>query len=264
MQNKKWIIALVLGLLAGSLHFVYVRDLESKAIGGARISVLAVTQDIRSGEKINTSQLGMRQVPGAYVDDRVVRADKVEEIVGLSASVDLASGQMLQWTDVAERLDVTAGDLAKEIASGKRAVTIPVDRSLAMGGMLRPGHRVDILGTFAKSSGFTAKERVTVTLLQNVKVVATGGALSGNIDDTEKKRFNTVTLSVGLEDAQLLSLASSQGKLSLVLRGRQDLAIVQNVPEADMAEVWANKPSPTHREKNKKQQLPAIERLGPR
>jgi Flp pilus assembly protein CpaB len=99
---------------------------------------------------------------------------------------------------------------------------------------------VDILGTFARDKGLKA-DRVTVTLLQNVTVLATGGSVgagSGGEQKPASPRFATVTLSVGLEEAELLSYASKHGSLSLVLRGYQDLRVVADVPEKGIDDVW--------------------------
>jgi Flp pilus assembly protein CpaB len=47
-----------------------------------------------------------------------------------------------------------------------------------------------------------------------------------------------VTLSVSLEESELLAFASTQAALSLVLRGEGDLEIVRDVPEKSIEDVW--------------------------
>jgi pilus assembly protein CpaB len=199
MKNKKWLIAAVLGLAAGGLHLTYVRGLENETRGGEMIEVLALNAKKNAGQKIEKKDLATRNVPSAYVDSRVIKADQQKEISGLVAAVDLSAGSMIQWSDFASRLDPQADDLAEMVESGKRAITIPVDKALSMGGMLRPGHRVDILGTFSKAGGVVSKDRITVTLLQNVLVIATGSDVSAGDKDSGGGRFTTVTLSVGIE-----------------------------------------------------------------
>ncbi|MCP4677203.1 MAG: Flp pilus assembly protein CpaB [Deltaproteobacteria bacterium] len=261
MKRKKWIVAAVLGLVAGSAHLAYVRGLENEARGGGAVEVLATTKRVAVGQKIVEDVLATRQVPESYVDDRVVRADKASEAIGLVAAVDLESGQMVQWTDFVERADQSTEDLARVVESGQRAITIPVDGALSMGGMLRPGHRVDILGTFSRGEKWTSSERVTVTLLQNVLVLATGRDLQGDEKEGGVGRFTTVTLSASLEEAELLSFATTQGKLSLVLRGRQDLSVVRDVPEKGMSDVWEAERRNALQEKPKRRAEPVIERL---
>jgi pilus assembly protein CpaB len=224
---------------------MYVQRLESSVKGGEAVAVLSVAKAVAAGEPIVKENLATRLVPASYVDSRTVRADRVNEIVDMVTSVGLGDGQVVQWTDFAGRESGEAGDLAELLEPGKRAMTISVDNALSMGGMLRPGHRVDILGTFKQGDSRT--DRVTVTLLQNIKVLATGNRLQGaSSKETGDKpavssrggSFSTVTLSVGLEEAELLSLSSRQGTLSLALRGHQDLEIINGVPEVSTKDIW--------------------------
>jgi Flp pilus assembly protein CpaB len=144
MAKIKWLSALALGLLAAGSHVVYVSRIENKAKGGMEVAIISVATDIGAGDKIARENLATRTIPLSYLDDRTVRADRVEEIIDLVAAVDLEEGQLVQWTDFTDRKGLQASDLADRIEPGQRAMTISVDRSLSMGGMLRPGHRVDI------------------------------------------------------------------------------------------------------------------------
>ncbi|MCP4601997.1 MAG: Flp pilus assembly protein CpaB [Proteobacteria bacterium] len=262
MKNKKLIIAAVFGLVTGILHITYVRGLESETRGGQDVVVLATAAGVRAGEKIEEKALATRRVPTSYVDRRVVRAEDVKEVIGLVFATNVEAGQMIQWSDFTKRIDPYAEDLSEMVESGQRAITIPVDGSLSMGGMLRPGHRVDILGSFSKGDKWAGGRPVTVTLLQNVFVLATGRDFKGDKKEGGTGSFNTVTLSVGLEEAELLCLATTQGKLSLILRGRQDLTVVRDIPEKSMDDVWEAERRNALQEKPRRQRLdPGIERL---
>jgi pilus assembly protein CpaB len=233
--TRRWLAVLGLGLAAGTLHFLYLRSLAAEARGGAPVTVLVAAAPIRAGEPVDEARLGTREVPAGFVDARAVPAERLPDVLGLELAVELEPGVVLAWTDFTERADPSAEDLARLVGPGERAMAIPVDGSLSLGGMLRPGHRVDILGTFQR--GERRGERVTVTLLQNVTVLATGRAVRG-AGVAEEARYRTVTLSVGMEESQLLAFATTQGSLSLVLRGQQDLEIVRDVPEKGMDDVW--------------------------
>lgn len=251
----RWIVALVIGVGAGALHFTYVRSLEAEVRGGQEVEVLVAKERIAVGEPLARGMVATRRMPQAFVDDRDVTASGLSEVEGLTLAVTLQPGHALQWSDFEERPDPAVEDLSALVEPGQRGMAIPVDSSLSMGGMLRPGHRVDVLGTFAKGKTSLRTDKVTVTLLQNVTVLATGkdlGAGSG--------RYSTVTMSVALEEAELLAFASKQGTLSLVLRGDQDLTVVKDVPEKGMEDVWEAE------RRNALQQVPraqkrAIERL---
>jgi pilus assembly protein CpaB len=239
--RRRWLIVAAVGLGAFALHFAYVRALGAEARGGEAVAVLVTTERVGRGALIAEAALATREIPAAYVGGRAVPAARAAEVIGLPATVDVEAQEVLQWTDVAARAgDAEQRDLARLVGSGERAMTIPVDAALAMGGLLKPGHRVDILGTFARDRSLKA-DRVTVTLLQNVTVLATGDSVAGAEDGAAgaaPARYATVTLSVGLEEAELLSYASREGRLSLVLRGYQDLRVVSDVPEKGIDDVW--------------------------
>jgi pilus assembly protein CpaB len=111
-----------------------------------------------------------------------------------------------------------------------RAVTIPVDSSSSFGGLVRPGDRVDVL--------FSARENAVgklVALLQNVLILAVGqnlGAAAGPQGGSPpSSHSNQVTLSVTLEQAQILAYAKERGQLTLTLRNPDDIVITKDMPE---------------------------------
>ena len=95
--------------------------------------------------------------------------------------------------------------------NGMKAVTIRVDEVKGVAGFVLPGDRVDIFLTRSES-----KQQFTDLLLQNIKVLAVGRSA----DDREEKPavVKAVTFEVNPVAAQKLVLASSAGRLSLVLR----------------------------------------------
>jgi pilus assembly protein CpaB len=102
-----------------------------------------------------------------------------------------------------------------------RAVTIDVQEKTAVGLWVRPNDHVDVIGNFRDPENQQLK---TVTLLQNVVVLATGRitANTTHVPDEEKK-FQTVTLLVLPEEAEILTLAQELGTLTLLLRNPDDL-----------------------------------------
>ncbi|MFO8072084.1 MAG: Flp pilus assembly protein CpaB [Polyangia bacterium] len=258
-RNRGWIAALALGLVAGGLHLAYLRALAAEERGGEPVEVLVAAADVSRGEVLAERRVAVQSIPAAFADGRAVPADRVEDVLGLETSIEIEAGQRILWSDFAERPDPKQSDLARLIEPGQRAMAIPVDSSLSMSGMLRPGHRVDILGTFSKQG---RDEKVTVTLLQNVTVLATGSKLRGAEDGQEgRRRYDTATLSVGMEEAELLAFAADHGTLSLVLRGYQDLEVVRDVPEKGQADVWEAERRNALQTRARKAE---IERLAPR
>jgi pilus assembly protein CpaB len=102
-----------------------------------------------------------------------------------------------------------------------RAVTIDVQEKSAVGLWVRPNDHEDVIGSFRDP---TNQELKTVTLLQNVVVLATGRITANTTYVTEdEKKFNTVTLLVLPEEAEILTLGQELGQITLLLRNPDDL-----------------------------------------
>ncbi len=236
-MSRIGIVAVLLAVAAGGAHYWYARELENAVTGGEKQLLLVATRDLNPGEIVKKADLGSRQVPGAFVDERDVLSDRKADIEGTPVQVAVRQGQVLQWTDFEIRSEGENRDLADLVEPGKRAMTIVVNRESSFGGLLRPGHRVDIVGTFAKMDwGSAVSKQRSQVLLQNVAVLATGKQLSSG---EVKSGFNTVTLSVTVEQSELLSFAGELGNLSLVLRGYSDLAIIDGIPEKGYGDIFA-------------------------
>jgi pilus assembly protein CpaB len=64
-----------------------------------------------------------------------------------------------------------------------------------------------------------------------------------------------VTISVTLEQAEVLALAQEQGRLTLVLRNPDDIAVIENLPETTSADIV----EPVRRERVQHRQAPVQE-----
>ena len=256
-MNRILIVSILLAVAAGGAHYAYAKKLEEAVTGGEKVVVLVAARDLDPGEVLKDTDFGTRQVPGAYVDERDVLNTRKDELAGTPVQVALKQGQVFQWTDFESRGEGERKDLADLVEPGKRAMTIIVNRESSFGGLLRPGHRVDILGTFVQTSfGSTNSKQRSQVLLQNVAVLATGKQLSSG---DAQSGFNTVTLSVTVEQSELLSFAGGLGSLSLVLRGYSDLAVIDGIPEKGYDDIFA--PPKVDGNKSKASRDEAIERL---
>jgi len=130
-----------------------------------------------------------------------------------------------------------------------RALALPVDKVNSFGGLLRPSDHVDILGTFQKPSSGDVE---TVTLLQNVTVLAVGGQLGNSSSSSSssrkggrRTRANTVTVAVTPEEAELLVFAQDRGTLGLTMRGKDDVNDEPSLTGKSFADIF----EPTVRKK---------------
>ena len=104
------------------------------------------------------------------------------------------------------------------IPVGMRAVTVRVNDVTGVAGYVLPGARVDVLVTGHPPG---ADQTVTRTFLQNMLVIATGQAIQPDARG-QAIQAPTVTLLATPDQAELLTLAGSEGHLQLILRGGTD------------------------------------------
>jgi pilus assembly protein CpaB len=83
-----------------------------------------------------------------------------------------------------------------------------------------PGTHVDVLATANASNG--AESVTTKVVLSNVEVLAAGTRLEQDSKDAKPIQVTVVTLLVTPEDAERLTLASTEGKIQLALRNPLD------------------------------------------
>ena len=98
-----------------------------------------------------------------------------------------------------------------------RAVSVRVNEVVGVAGFVQPGTRVDVLLTGAPGGG----EHQTTTPLKNVGVIAAGQRLERNAAG-EAQMAPVITLLVSPDDAQKLTLASTEGRIQLALRNPLD------------------------------------------
>ncbi len=233
MNRRALLIAAVLAALGAVLLVVYLQRFEQEASGGERVHVLMAIKPIKAGEVIKDDMLAVRDIPLAYVEDRAVRESERPKVVGLRVGNKVQAQETLFWTDLAIASDERR-DLSSLVQPGNRAVFVRAkngDKSFAL---IRPGDYVDVIGNMPSDTGSSHQ---AVVLLQRVLVLAVGletapqGALDKGADKDVRSRDMVLTLSVGLQQAQLLTLAIQKGSLTVALRNPDDQRIVQGIPD---------------------------------
>jgi pilus assembly protein CpaB len=104
-----------------------------------------------------------------------------------------------------------------------------------------PQTRVDVLLTIQPPG---QSETITQIILQNLEVL-TAGQVTQRDDQGNPITVNVVTLLVSPEEAERLSLATSQGRIQLALRGMLDIedAITQGVRVSGLLNSDARRPA---------------------
>ena len=112
----------------------------------------------------------------------------------------------------------SAGGFSSLIPPGMRAQTVSVDITSGVSGFILPNTRVDVLVTVP--SPHRKEESTTKIILQDILVLAVDQTFQREDDDPITSQ--SVTLLVSPDQAEKLALASSEGKLQLILRNTAD------------------------------------------
>ena len=152
---------------------------------------------------------------------------RIQDAIGKIAVAPIMSGEVLSQ----EKL--TSGNGIVVVEPGKRALTIQVDNVGGLDGALMPGLSVDVLSTVSAGGGEQGgrsggnSNSITRTLLQGVKVLATGAPPTTTPGMKGSASGNSVTLEVTPAQAELLTLANKVGSFHLALRNIKDKAKVK-------------------------------------
>jgi pilus assembly protein CpaB len=229
--------ALLVALLGGALLLLYMRRFEAEKSGGEPVRVLVVTRAIARGKPLTDEVLAVREIPIAYVDDRTVKADEREKVVGLRTITPLHAQNVVTWNDLVVSAEEHR-DLSSLVTPGFRAVYIRAMRDDQGAPLINAGDYVDVIATVAQDDGHgLARNNASVVLLQKVLVLASGGKMSADdvqrpVDPhTPRPREDGLTLSLSLPQAQLIALASQHGQFSVALRNPDDQRTIDGIPD---------------------------------
>ncbi len=231
MNKRALLVALIVGALGALLLALYLRRFEQEASGGERVRVLMAVSAIEPGNAISDDNVAVREIPIAYVEDRAVKAVEKSKVVGLRLGNKVEANQTLMWSDLAIATDERR-DLSSLIQTGARAVSVRAESGDKSFGMIRPGDYVDVIANMPSGDGDRYN---AIVLLQKVLTLAVGLETSVEIRTDKKDDFRSremvLTLSVSLQEAQLLALASEKGRLMVALRNPEDQRIAEGIPD---------------------------------
>jgi pilus assembly protein CpaB len=219
MRNKRFFIVLAGALLFGLLAAVSVsRYLSSAQAYTKNLNRVAVAKvAIPVGTKIVPEQITVVQFPGESTPDGAF--DDPQKLAGRVAIMNIAAREPVTEARLAPV--GTAGGLSAVIPEGYRAMTVKVDDVVGISGFIMPGTLVDIVVVINPADTGT-QDPISKIVLQNIKVLANGQNIDQPEDQREANSVKAVTLLVTPEQAEKLALASSEGKLQLVMRNSTD------------------------------------------
>jgi len=246
-QRMVLIISVIVGLLAFWLTREYfqarmrgIEEERQRLMAGERMTdVVVAYRALPAGTVIQKKDLKQMPVLARSVGKNNVLPENVVDIVDKKLKYNLDATEALLWSyiDVPYR---PGSGLAPMVPTSMRALSIAIGGAAGVSGLVRPNDRVDVMGSFTFPSRKNPQqvEWVTLTVLQNVTVLATGQNLAGAGEVNDKVRnsagYSTVTLEVTPREAELLTFVENmRGHLTLSLRNPGDVTFEQELPEVN-------------------------------
>lgn len=221
MQNKKivYIVAAVaLGIV--SIFLIHTQLQEKERVirqlyeSGKLTEVVVARRDIPKTSPIRPNMVELIKVPANEVRPGAVTS--VNSVLSKVATVDILTDQIIYSSML--RLPEQAQSVAQKIAPGKRAFTVAIDKISAVGGEIRSGDKVDIVGILGipqQIGDQQIMQRVVMTLFENVAVLDAGSG---------EKGLDSITFALTAEETRILNYSLELGAIKLVLRSPLDAA----------------------------------------
>ena len=196
--------------------------------------VLVARKNIEQGAVITPDMLEAEVLPNQYLESGAVKS--LDRISGMITVAPIAKGEQITLGKLVYKQ--AAGNLASLTPAGKRAITINVDNTASLLGMIKAGDYVDVIALLAIPvqvvEGKPITQVTSIPLFQNVLVLAVGRE-TGGAGAAQEGRYGRpssseggnplITLALSPEEANLLSFAEEQGKIRLVLRSPMDAKV---------------------------------------
>src|ERR1700733_1758763 len=179
--------------------------------------VIVAATDIKLGSLLRDVDLSTADFVGSLPKGAIL---KKADAIGRGVVSNLYQGEPI----IDSRLAAagSGGGLAATIRPGMRACAVKVDEVVGVAGFVTPGMRVDVLisGNPPGPANLVQGTKVK-TLLQNIEVLSAGTDIQKDAEG-KPQQVQVVNLLVTPDQAELLSLASNQTKIQLVLRNPLD------------------------------------------
>jgi pilus assembly protein CpaB len=223
MQNRlkiALVVAVFFGLIAayGIYNFLSYQQKEADVLRAANQEIVVAAQDIPPGTTLNDEAIKkglIKTTPWPKTSIPVGAFSSPQQVVGKVNRVKILANEPI----LESRLAGEGAGLTVRLEAGKRALAVRVDEIIGVSGFIVPDDRVDIILT-TTPLGATADMKISKIVLQNKRVLSV--AQNTEQKDGKPQLARSITLEVTPEEAEKMSLASSEGQIVLALRGLGD------------------------------------------
>jgi pilus assembly protein CpaB len=240
MNRRLLNILLIAFVIAAGCSYIVFRLVGSRmsATRQKTAHVVAAATDIKLGSVLRTADLTTIEIAGTLPKGAIL---KKEDAIGRGVVSNLYLGEPVLESRLAAI--GSGGGLAATIPQGMRASAIKVNEVVGVAGFVTPGMHVDVLiAGNAPGSANVSQGVMVKTLLQNIEVLSAGTDIQRDAEG-KPQQVQVVNLLVNPEQAELLSLASNETHIQLVLRNPLDNKL-DKPPGTAMAQLFADTNAP--------------------
>jgi pilus assembly protein CpaB len=195
--------------------------------------IVLAARDLEVGGLIRAVDLKTVDWPGPVPKNAIV---KTESALNRGVISPIYDGEPLTENRLAPQ--GSAGGLAATIPAGMRACAVKVNEVVGVAGFVVSGMRVDVLITGLPPGGNALDGPRVRTLLQNIAVLSAGTNFQKD-QEGKPEQAQVVNLLVTPEQAEILSLASNETHIQLVLRNPMDTQ-VSKPPGTEMSDLFGS------------------------
>jgi pilus assembly protein CpaB len=211
--------ALILSLCASYLVYRAVGKTATAGKAPQSVQIVVAARDLAVGTLIHEDDVKMSAWLGSAPKGSTTKVDSV-----LNRGVVSAIYASEPITDSRLALQGSGAGLAATIPAGMRACAVKVNDVVGVAGFVVPGMRVDVLITGLPPGGNSLEGPSVRTLLQNIQVLSAGTNFQKD-QEGKPEQAQVVNLLVTPAQAEMLSLASNETRIQLVLRNPMDTQI---------------------------------------
>src|SRR5213593_1173198 len=211
-----FVFAVTVGGVFALATYNYVQKIPARTVSIPTRPVVVAASDLDIGAELRREDLRLIEWPANAMPAQAINDTK--DVVGRGLIMPVIQNEPILPMKLASK-DAGAG-LPPAIPPGLRAVSVRVNEVIGVAGYVLPGTRVDVVATVSPTG--KQDEMTSKVVLTNVQVLAAGTKIERDTERNKPMPVSVVTLLVDPEEAERLTLASTEGKIQLALRNPLD------------------------------------------
>jgi pilus assembly protein CpaB len=208
--------ALVLSVCASYLVYQAVGTRVNAAKPPQTVEIVVAARDLAFGTLVHDADFKMAGWTGPLPKGAMLKRDA---LLNRGVIAPIYEGEAVTENRLSPK--GSGGGLAATIPPGMRACAVRVNEVVGVAGFVIPGMRVDVLITGLPPGGNALDGARVRTLLQNIQVLSAGTDFHKD-QEGKPEPAQVVNLLVTPSQAEILSLASNETRIQLVLRNPMD------------------------------------------